>query len=148
MAINDITPRKLSEIYETGTKSIKDFDAGEPLVLMMRSTLGTIEIRLGYTNIRSSLRHLGTDTGIQIHNYFRIIEELFSKEITFLFYVALLRKVPYDYQSTNDKILPLTSHGEYSFASAMDMISNLVKYDQDIRSLVGKWVKNAATIDH
>ncbi len=68
---------------------------------------------------------------------------MFAKEITFIFYLSLIRNVSYDYQWTHERELYLQSTHEDYFVSGKDMLMQFLKYDYDIKSLVCRWVKDA-----
>ncbi len=145
-SISTNTSRKLLEIYKTGMQVLATLNDQERPASVIQSTLDKIEIRLGYANIKSSLKRLSkrpTSTDQILHDYLDTIEAMFAKEITFIFYLALLRNASSDYQWTPERELFLPSTHETYFVTGKDMLMQFLKHDYDIKSLVCKWVKDA-----
>jgi hypothetical protein len=78
-------------------------------------------------------------------DYLKIIESLFEKEITFIFYASLLREESYNRQWTNERELFLPSTTDHRFVSGKNLLLEITKQDHDINYIVRKWVKDACT---
>jgi DNA-binding Lrp family transcriptional regulator len=152
-AISSIATSKLSEIYEEGCIAFTSLDEKyrnqtlfAPIVL---NILDKLEIHLGYADVDLTLKNLTkmkkTSRERIPPDYLKIIESLFEKEITFIFYASLLREESYNRQWTNERELFLPSTTDHRFVSGKNLLLEITKQDHDINYIVRKWVKDSCT---